>query len=142
MAHVQTRLTTVDNMLMELIALAGQAAHVPPVLELLFDDILTRTWTVKAAGTTWLMVSAILPKFYSIYPLFIRASVPADFNSVEAGLAKTEMLWMPESGRYIALAKLPAAVLPDQKALMDAILDTSDEADHFRQTRCGQAYIL
>ncbi|MGI4937112.1 MAG: hypothetical protein ACRYF5_10255, partial [Janthinobacterium lividum] len=99
-------------------------------------------WSIKAGGSNWLVVSAMLPKFYSIYPLFIRAACPADFNSVEDQNAKSEMLWVPDTGRYIALAKVPAEVLLDQKAIMDTILDTADMADNFRQTRCGKAYIL
>jgi hypothetical protein len=63
-------LLSTETMLMELIALAGQAGEQPAALELLMDDVLTRTALVSAHGVSWLEIVATLPKFDGPAPAY------------------------------------------------------------------------
>jgi hypothetical protein len=109
-------------MLLELAELADQKPDpARPVLELLFDDILTRTSIQDDGETTLLAITAFLPR--SERRLHEETAMQMALDP-----ASTCLLWDADEGRYVLLAQVPAINLPDDRSLMDAILDTFEKA--------------
>jgi hypothetical protein len=102
----------------ELVELAGQDLEPVPVLELQLGDTLTRT-SVGSDIDEYLLITALLPACNK--PRY----APAPCASL---MGELEFLWHSDEGRYIAVCKVPAAELPDERSIMDAILATSENA--------------
>src|SRR6478736_5356057 len=104
------------RVLSELVELAGQGnqEYTGPMLELQFDDILTRTSFIEDGEIPLLSIAAFLP----------RTTRPLE----EVSLKPEKMLWDAGEGKYVMLRHVPAAVLGDERGVMDAILDTYDQA--------------
>jgi hypothetical protein len=115
--------------LRELVELAAQDLEPVPVLELQLGDTLTRT-SVGIDLDEYLLVTALLPACNK--PRY----VPAPCASL---MGELEFLWHSDEGRYIAVCKVPAADLPDERSIMDAILATSENATAWFAELQGEA---
>lgn len=121
---------TVDSvfrLLQELVLLAGQenARHALPVLELQFGDVLTISSLLEVDGLAYLSVTANLPK------LVIHKCLPqAELHSLTPTTLACdgELLWHADQGRYVLLRQISLHSLADDIAVMDAIMDSSDQA--------------
>jgi hypothetical protein len=109
------------RLLADLAALAGQHCAGTPVLELMVGDIVA--FTSVASDAACLTVTARLP-------------VDGHCGYLPAGAALRERLaqdgiecrWHADEGCYVAVRSVPLSALPDERSLMDAILDTVDAA--------------
>lgn len=104
------------RVLTELVELAGQSndGYAGPMLELQFDGILTRTTFIEEGDIPQLAIAAFLPH--------------SSRRLEEVSLKPEKMLWDAGEGKYVMLRQVPAVQLPDERSLMDAILDTYDQA--------------
>lgn len=108
-----------NALLAELCALCGQDAASPPVLELQFGQVVTRTAVDCAAGGAWLNISARLPE------LGQDGYAPQGRNARFDGL---DCMWHADEGCHIAVRRIALARLGDERSVMDAILETADMA--------------
>jgi hypothetical protein len=108
--------------LCELIELTGQEGQFVPVLELQLGEILTRT-TVLIEDQNYLLITAHMPKCDRSY--YISQSNEATSLQAAEGI---EYMWHADEGRHIAVRRVPAADLADERSVMDAIVTTSDQA--------------
>jgi len=114
---------TVQQLLLEMVELAGQQAPGTPALELLIGDILTRT-ALQSGGTEhWLSITALLHQGEQPChnPLFYPTGAADQRQMVD-------FLWHADEGRYIVARKVPLQELRDERSVMDAILATADMA--------------
>lgn len=109
------------RLLAQLAELSGQGCAGTPVLELLIGDIVT--FTSVASEARCLIVTARLP-----------ACAHSGYMPASAALQERlrtshiECRWHADDGCYVALRSVPLAALPDERSLMDAILETADAA--------------
>ncbi|WP_211474769.1 hypothetical protein [Collimonas humicola] len=103
----------------------GAASDATPLLELQFGDVLTVTSLSTAHGAACLEVTAFLPRQQQA-GYFPQSSLPAAAGP--AAGSDCEFLWHADEGRYVAVRKIALADLPDERSVMDAIMDTSDLA--------------
>lgn len=108
--------------LCELIELTGQGGQATPVLELQLGEILTRT-TVLMADQNYLLITAYMPR--CDFPYYISQSNEAISLQAADGI---EYMWHADEGRHIAVRRICAADLPDERSVMDAIATTSELA--------------
>lgn len=113
----------VKRFLRELAELIGQdpQSHIAPVVELQFGDVFTATSLSVAEGAACLSITALLPRDEQ---LDYSPHSPATSAIVPNG----ECLWHADEGRYVVVRKMPIAELPDERSVMDTILDTADLA--------------
>ena len=114
-------LVRITALLRELIELTGHDVGDVPVLELQLGDILTRS-AAHALDKNVLVITAMLPKCGD------RGCPPPQGQDME-------FLWDADDGRYIGLRMVPIGSLPDERSVMDAILETSDMAAAWLVTR-------
>lgn len=117
----------VNRFLQELVDMTGQgdSSQSVPVLELHIGDITTITSLSTAGNDPCLSITAFLPrpKQSDFHPL---TSMP--ITMVPAIASEYEFLWHADEGRYVAIRRIPIQNLGEERDLMDAILETSDEA--------------
>jgi hypothetical protein len=118
-------LVSLTGFLRELAALAGQGGTHIPILELQFGDIETRTTVERIGKSEFLTVTALLPR--SECPPYLSPK-PAALLPTGVPQQAATILWDKEELRYIATRRVPVSDLPDERSVMDAILQTSDEA--------------
>lgn len=115
------------QLLTDLVALAGQenTTHTSPVLELQFGEVLTKTSLIKFDGLDYLSITAILPE----QPAFeyLSASDLQRIRSQDCG-TDNELLWHADQGQYVLMRKISLTAFADDTALMDAIMDSADQA--------------
>lgn len=109
------------SLLKELIELTGQPAGEAPVLELQFGDILTRTVVQEQEGQ--LLIVALLPKSGDSTYL-----APPGAATTMLSKQQIHYLWDGDEGRHIGVRSVPVKALHDDRSVMDAILDTADQA--------------
>lgn len=107
-------LARITALLRELIELTGHDVDDVPVLELQFGDILTRTAS-HPLDRNYLVITVMLPKC-------------GDGGGPVPQRRDMEFLWDADDGRHIGLRMVPIGSLPDERSVMDAILETSDMA--------------
>lgn len=115
------------RLLQELVELAGQDEHMEstPVLELQFGDVLTRTTVSVNRGVQCLSVVAELPKTEKLNAL----SPPSRLlDSSPISDSEVELLWHANEGHYVVVSNTPISELPEDVSVLDAILDTSEQA--------------
>ncbi|MGW8393197.1 hypothetical protein [Pseudoduganella sp. HUAS MS19] len=108
-----------NALLAELCELCGQDAASPPVLELQFGLVLTRTAVDAASGGGCLTISARLP------------ALGQDGYAPQAGDSRfdgLDCMWHADEGCHIAMRRIALARLGDERSVMDAILETADMA--------------
>jgi len=122
-------LVGLSQFLSELVDMAGQsdAAHSAPVLELQFGNILTTTSLSTPHDNACLSITAFLPRQESTNPQLLSFHQTQD-SSKNNMLGDWECLWHADEGRHVIVRKIPIAVLVDERSVMDAIADTSDQA--------------
>ncbi|SFU27787.1 hypothetical protein SAMN05216552_1001146 [Pseudoduganella namucuonensis] len=119
------------GLLRELVELTGEEAGAVPVLELRFEDIVTRT-SVLASDGNYLLITALLP------PCGDAGYVAQSSGAVSLQAAQgMEYLWHADQGRHVGMRTVPVAALPDEPSVMDAILTTSDRAAAWFSSRRG-----
>lgn len=109
------------RLLAQLSALAGQQCAGTPVLELMVGDIVT--CTSVAGDLACLLVTARLPAGGQSGYLPAGAALQE-----KLGQDGIECRWHADEGCYVAVRSVPLAELPDERSLMDAILETADAA--------------
>ena len=109
------------RLLAELAALAGQQCAGTPVLELMVGEIVT--FASVASDGACLVVTARLPACGQAGYLPAAAAF-----SERLGHDGIECRWHADEGCYVAVRSVPLKALPDERSLMDAILDTADAA--------------
>jgi hypothetical protein len=97
--------------------------HSVPVLELRFGEILTMTSLLTIDGRGYLSITAFIPRptgdvLQSTAHLAKSATIEGD----------TTILWHANDGCYVIVRKLPISVFWDERSVLDAIADASDEA--------------
>jgi len=117
--------TTVSRILLDLIGLTGQDSSGQAVLELQLGEIFTRTAVEKNDVDHYLAVTASLPKCEQPHYLPLPA---AHLNGSDRRMDDVDFLWHADEGRYIVLRKIALRPLRDERAVMDAILETADIA--------------
>lgn len=119
--------------LRDLVELAGQVdcTHAMPVLELEFGDVLTRTTVSTDEAIPCLSIIALLPRSEQLnyQPSGVIQPAPG----------KAEFFWHADDGRYVVIRNIPVADLPDEPSVMDAIMDTSDEAKAWFASACSNS---
>lgn len=108
-----------NALLAELCALCGQEAASPPVLELQFGVVATRTAVDATAGEAWLTISARLP--VQRQDRYLPQGSDARFDGLEC-------MWHADEGCHVAVRRIALARLGDERSVMDAILETADMA--------------
>ncbi|MET3133318.1 hypothetical protein AAKU55_003608 [Oxalobacteraceae bacterium GrIS 1.11] len=106
----------------ELVELTGQGtAGDCPVLELQFDEVVTKTSLHVGQAAPFLCIAVYLPR---------RTLAPSVTPSLAGTIFadKSELLWDAGDGRYVILHKIGIDCLPDERSLFDAILDAKDRA--------------
>jgi hypothetical protein len=117
----------VGMFLQELIEITGQqdAAGVSPLLELCFGDVVTLTTLMHADGTAWLSVTAMLGAMTepeSVLLISERAQV------APGPASEWHQMWHADAGHCVVWRRIPAGELRDERAVMDAIITTADQA--------------
>lgn len=107
-----------NALLAELCALCGQEAASPPVLELQFGVIVTRT-AVDAAGEACLTITARLPA--PDHDGYAPQGANTRFGDLDC-------MWHGDEGCHMAVRRVALARLGDERSVMDAILETADMA--------------
>lgn len=108
-----------NALLAELCALCGQDAASPPVLELQFGVVVTRTAVDADPGGACLTISARLPAMGE------DGYAPLGENARFDGL---DCMWHADEGCHIAMRRVALVLLGDERGVMDAILETADMA--------------
>lgn len=108
-----------NALLAELCALCGQDAASPPVLELQFGVIMTRTAVDAAAAGDWLTISARLPALGQ--DGYTPQGDKSRFDDLDC-------MWHADEGCHIAVRRVALARLGNERSVMDAILETADMA--------------
>lgn len=115
-----------SRFLRELVEMTGQStgAQAVPVLELQFGDIFTSTVLSTEQDVPSLSITALLPRLErpEYQPL---SSAHAQMSAVDAG--EWECLWHADAGHYVVVRNIPITDFPDERSVMDAIADTSDQ---------------
>jgi hypothetical protein len=115
-----------SRFLRELVEMTGQStsAQTVPVFELQFGDIFTSTVLSTDQDLAFLSITALLPRLKrpEYLPL---SSAQAEMSAVEAG--GWECLWHADAGHYVVVRNIPIIDLPNERSVMDAIADTSDQ---------------
>lgn len=127
-----------SRMLHELAQLTGaEVDPADPVLTMEFDRIVTLSRVTPGDSGALLTVSALLPP---------AAQPPAPTLTLADGVIGPDsaLLWDHNGGRHVIVRWLPAAGLGDERALLDAIMETSDRARswHVRAYAPGPADAL
>ena len=122
-------LSRITALLRELIEMTGNDAGGVPVLELQFGNILTRT-TLHALDRNALLITAILPTCSDRGPVCLPAGAYPALHGQDM-----EFLWHADDGRYIGLRMVPIGSLPDERSVMDAILEAADQASAWMEAR-------
>jgi len=87
-----------------------------PVLALQFGVIQTVTSVWTGGDTPGLSITALLPR---------RMQRGMALAAAPAGC---EVLWDADEGRYVQIRRIPAASLPTEASVLDAILEMADQA--------------
>lgn len=109
------------RLLLDLAALAGQQSAGTPVLELMVGEIIT--FTSVSSETACLLVTARLP--VAGKSGYLPAGAKLQEQLARNGI---ECRWHADEGCHVAVRSVPLAALPDERSLMDAILETADAA--------------
>jgi hypothetical protein len=125
MGELDCSVADMQRFLRELVELAGQVdqSHAAPVLELEFGEVLTRTTVSTNGKSACLSIIALLPRSEQLNYQTEPLSAP-----LSSAAGKVEFLWHADEGRYVVIRNIPLTDLPDEPSVMDAIMDTSDEA--------------
>jgi hypothetical protein len=115
-----------SRFLRELVEMTGQSigAQTVPVLELQFGAIFTSTVLSTEQDVASLSITALLPRLERSEYLPLSAAQAA-ISAVEAG--EWEWLWHADAGHYVVVRNIPITAFPDERSVMDAIADTSDQ---------------
>ena len=127
-----------NRFLQDLVEMTGQSEemHDVPVLELQFGDIATVTSVSTVGIYPCLSVTALLPRQkQSEY----RPLSSAPISMPDALLRQYEFLWHADDGRYVVVRRVAIEDLTDERSVMDAILDTSDQAAKWFATVCANS---
>lgn len=119
--------------LVEMMGLSGSPSSVP-VLELHLGDVSTMTSVSTAGNGPCLSVTALLPRIKQseFHPL---SSVPVTMTAAVA--SEYEFLWHADEGRYVVIRRIAIYDLIDERHVMDAILETADEAAKWFSAVCA-----
>jgi hypothetical protein len=109
------------RLLAELAELAGQQTADAPVLELMVEGI--TTFTSVSDEQASLLVMARLPVCEKFGYLLAGKALQNKFAS-----DRVECRWHAGQGCYVAVRSVPLAALPDERSIMDAILDMANAA--------------
>lgn len=123
----------INQFLLQLVEMTGQGTRTEkaPVLELQFGGILTVTSLSTWNGIACLSIAALLPVDEKI-DFFLQASVLASASF--CAVPDCEFLWQADENRCVVLCKIAISDLPDERSVMDAIMDTSDHAERWFST--------
>jgi hypothetical protein len=102
----------------------GAGAQTVPVLELQFGDIFTSTVLSTEEDVASLSITSLLPRLERSEYLPLSSAQTA-MSAVEAG--KWECLWHADAGHYVVVRNIPITDFPNERSVMDAIADTSDQ---------------
>lgn len=124
-----------QHFLAEIAEFGGQAGA--PLIELQFGDVATVTSLLLEAPGPSLSITAHLPRqeefsFFDMSHCWI-------FFSDTALTACSELLWHADSGHYVVIRQIPVLDLPDERSVLDAIMDTSTDAASWLSRISGQA---
>jgi len=118
-----------ERFLRELVSMSGQLCHRPNsvVIELYFGEI--RTMTSASQGPpAHLTIIALLPRIdgtnYGPQSRTLISGPQLDFDD-------SELIWHADDGRFVLIRSVLLAKLPDERSVMDAILEASDRASAF-----------
>lgn len=113
--------------LQELVEMTGQtdSTHAAPVLTLLLGDICTSTALSTIGAAPCLSITAILPraKRSEYQPL---STMPSTMS--EAFAREYEFMWHADEGKYVVVRNVPITALVNERCVLDAILEASDQA--------------
>lgn len=87
-----------------------------PILELQFGDIVTVTTLSQTDHAPHLVIAVLLP----------RTPMPQFCDSYDAHWG--DLLWDADEGRHVVLRSLALSALPDERSVLDAIMDSKDAA--------------
>jgi hypothetical protein len=120
-----------SQFLQDMADLVGDNASAPdslsrvPVLTLQFGEVVTATSLSTSGDHPCLSITALLPRDDQPVELALACEQPAT-PGIEGG--QNQVLWDADEGRYVLTRKIPIAQLPDERSVLDAILDASDAA--------------
>jgi hypothetical protein len=121
--------------LQELAALMGARSDDSVlVLEFRFDDVVARISQTVNNELYCLSIILQLPRSRQLGYL---ARVDEQLPVIAAGMAPPEVLWNADEGCYVLVHYIPTDFFSDEVSILDAILDTSDQARQWYATLCG-----
>lgn len=130
---------SVSRLLQDLVLLAGQedARHALPVLELQLGEVFTITSLINVDGLAYLSITAILPKLRALefLPQVTLHSLTPTTLACDG-----ELLWHADQGRYVLVRQIALSSLADEPAVMDAIMDSSDQAAAWHAQLCAHLH--
>lgn len=114
-----------SRFLRELVEMTGHSpgAQTVPALELQFGDIFTSTVLSTGKGVASLSITALLPRLGR--SAYLPLSAQAEMTAV--GADKWECLWHADAGHYVVVRNIPITEFSNERSVMDAIADTSDQ---------------
>lgn len=112
--------------LRELVEMTGQStgALTVPVLELQFGDIFTSSVLSTEQDVASLSITALLPRLTRAEYLPL-SSAQGKISVAEAG--EWACLLHADAGHYVVVRNIPITDFADERSVLDAIADTSDQ---------------
>lgn len=94
-----------------------------PVIEFQFGDIVTMTSLLRVGNRGYLSITALLPRLPDDLPQSTSQLTTSTVTENTHGI-----LWHADKGCYVITRKLPVSSFADERAVLDAIADTADDA--------------
>ncbi|MFC7518722.1 hypothetical protein ACFQUU_27295 [Herbaspirillum sp. GCM10030257] len=105
-----------------------------PVLEFRFDDVVARVSQTVNNERHCLSIILQLPRSrQSGY----RTRAVEQLLFFAVSMVQPEVLWNADDGCYVVVHYIPTEFFPDEVSILDAILDTSNQARQWHAALCG-----
>jgi len=117
-----------QRFLHEMVEYVGQAdnCYTVPVIELQLGAVLTVTSLLLDSPGPSLSITALLPRQEQAgYHDVLHTVTIGGFLGISGG---GEFFWHAEQGRFVVVRLVPVLDLPDERSVLDAILDLSEDA--------------
>lgn len=114
--------------LREMVEYVDQAdsPYTVPVIELQLGEVLTITSLLLDNPGPSLSITALLPRQENTGYLDVLHTVSiGGYRGITGG---GEFFWHAEQGRFVVIRLVPVLDLPDERSVLDAILDLSEDA--------------
>lgn len=105
-----------------------------PILTLQFGSIVTVTSITSDSDLPFLTITTLLPP---VGQACCFSSPTGEQPYLRAGRHADQVLWDAGEGRHVFARRIPASMLPDERSVLDAILDACDDAKAWHASAIG-----